>query len=196
MAIAAILSGALMRVADQPVALFVLIVLATFVLEDIATVAVAVAASHMLIAPPLALAALIIGTAGGDIGVYAAARWLRGWGPVARRTAFLDTSAATGWLRRHAIWVVIGARFVPGTRLPVFAGAGAIGMNFGGFAFAVAATTLVWTPALYRVAVEADMRAAGGLDAMGAAGLALAAAALALMPRLVRGTRAAARASA
>jgi membrane protein DedA with SNARE-associated domain len=183
------LSAALMQVADQPVALFVLIVLATFVLEDIATLAVAVAASHMLIAPPLALLALVIGTAGGDIALYAAARWLRGWGPVAKRTAFLETSAASFWLRRYAFWVVIGARFVPGTRLPVFAGAGVIGMNFGRFSLAVIATTLFWTPALYLLAVEADMQAAGGLGVVGWTGLAVLAGALLLLPRLVRAAR-------
>jgi membrane protein DedA with SNARE-associated domain len=194
MAPADILADAVRQVADQPAALFVLIVIATFILEDIATVAVAVAASHMLIAPPLALTALIIGTAGGDVALYAAARWLRRWKPVARRTAFLETGAATGWLRRHAIWVVIGARFVPGTRLPVFAGAGAIGMNFGAFSLAVLGTTIVWTPALYLLAVEADMQAAGGPGVTGSIGLALAAGSLLLMPRLVRGSRAAARA--
>jgi hypothetical protein len=62
-------------------------------------------------------------------------------------------------------------------------------MNFGRFSLAVIATTLFWTPALYLLAVEADMQAAGGLGVVGWTGLAVLAGALLLLPRLVRAAR-------
>ena len=182
------LSVTLMQVADQPGLLFVMIIVATFVLEDLVTIAVAVLAARMVIDGPTAVAALVIGTAGGDIALYAAARWLRGWAPVARRMAALDGSRPIRWLRRHALWAVIAARFLPGTRLPVFAGAGGIGMPFRPFVLAVIGTTLLWTPALYVLAARADMQAARHPGVMGWSALAVLAALLLLAPRLARGT--------
>lgn len=189
MSLADTLSSALMQVADQPVLLVTLIVVATFVLEDIATVVVAVLASRMVVDPPVAVAALVIGTAGGDIALYAAARWLRGWAPIGRRVAALDGNKLILWLRMRALWAVIAARFVPGTRLPVFAGAGAIGMPFRPFAIAVIGSTLVWTPGLYLVAAKADMQAMGSLGSMSWGVLAVLAGALMLLPRIVRTAR-------
>jgi membrane protein DedA with SNARE-associated domain len=188
MTIADALSSALMQVADQPALLFLLIVLATFVLEDIATIVVAVLASRMVIDAPVAVAALVIGTSGGDIALYAAARWLRGWGPVQRQMAAIEGSLPIRWLRAHALWAVIIARFIPGTRLPVFAGAGGIGMPFRPFALAVVGTTLLWTPALYLLAAKADMQATSSLGSMSWGALAVVAAALLLLPRTLRGT--------
>jgi membrane protein DedA with SNARE-associated domain len=186
MTLASTLSGALMTVADQPFLLFGLIVLATFVLEDIATIVVAVLASRMVIDAPTAMVALVIGTAGGDLALYAAARWLRGWAPVARRMAKLDGTMPIRWLHRHAILAVVAARFIPGTRLPVFAGAGGIGVPARPFALAVIGSTLVWTPALYLLAAKADMQVVEGLGTMSWVAVAAAATALLLLPRLLR----------
>ena len=189
MSFADTLSSTLLQVADQPLLLFAVVVLATFVLEDIATITVAVLASRMVIDGPVAIAALVIGTAAGDIALYAAARWLRGWGPVQRRLAAVDGSTPIRWLRAHALWAVIIARFIPGTRLPVFAGAGGIGMPMRPFVLAVIGTTLIWTPALYVLAAEADMQAVGSPGSTSWAVLAALAAAPVLLPRLLRGVR-------
>jgi membrane protein DedA with SNARE-associated domain len=189
MSLADTLSNSLLQAADQPLLLFALIVMATFVLEDIATVVVAVLASRMVIDAPVAIAALVIGTAAGDIALYAAARWLRGWGPVQRQMAAIEGSLPIRWLRAHALWAVIIARFIPGTRLPVFAGAGGIGMPMRPFVLAVIGTTLIWTPALYALAAEADMQVVGSLGPTRWAVLAALAAVLVLLPRMLRGVR-------
>ena len=70
----AYLANGLMAVANQPVLLVLAIVLATFILEDIATVTVALLASHMLIDSSIAVAALVAGTVLGDLAVYFVAR--------------------------------------------------------------------------------------------------------------------------
>jgi membrane protein DedA with SNARE-associated domain len=144
-----LLADLLMRFATDPWLLIPLILAATFVLEDLATVTVAVLASHMVIDGSVALGAAVAGTALGDIALYAAARW-------ARRVPFVRAWLARPlltrtleWVRRHALPMVVVARFVPGLRLPIFAGAGAVSVPALPFVATVIVTTLLWTPALY-----------------------------------------------
>jgi membrane protein DedA with SNARE-associated domain len=176
-----LLADLLMRFAANPWLLVPLILAATFVLEDLATVTVAVLASHMVIDGSVALAAAVAGTAFGDIALYAAARWARSIPFVSAWLARPLLNRTLGWVRQHALPMVVAARFVPGLRLPVFAGAGAVGVPAPPFVAAVIVTTLLWTPALYWSAAQL------GPTVLGATGwiavLALAAALLAA-PRL------------
>lgn len=149
-----LLADLLMRFASDPWLLVPIIVAATFVLEDLATVTVAILASHMVIDGEVALAAAVAGTALGDIALYAAARWarnvrfVRGW----LQRPLLERMLV--WMRRHALPMVVAARFLPGLRLPVFAGAGAVGMPALPFVAAIFLTTLLWTPGLYWSAAQ------------------------------------------
>jgi membrane protein DedA with SNARE-associated domain len=149
-----LLADLLMRFATYPWLLVPLILAATFVLEDLATITVAVLASHMVIDGGVALAAAVAGTALGDIALYAAARWARGVPFVSAWLARPLLNRTLGWVRRHALPMVVVARFVPGLRLPVFAGAGAVGVPALPFAATVIVTTLLWTPALYWSAAQ------------------------------------------
>lgn len=184
---AATFSDLLTSFAHQPVALVLLIIAATFVLEDVATVTVALLAARMVIDGPTAAAALVAGTLLGDLALYAAARWAGHYRPVARLLSHPAAVPAIDWLRRHSLAMVVIARFAPGLRLPIYAGAGSIGMPFGRFATAVGLSTLVWTPGLYLATRYAG---AAGLDRMGALGwvtaAALALAVVVAAPRIVR----------
>ncbi len=180
-----ILTSSLMTVANQPLLLVLVIVIATFVLEDIATVTVALLASHMVIDGAIAVAALVAGTVLGDLAVYYIARRAAHVPLVAR---FLQGAAARpvlAWLERNALAMVVVARFTPGLRLPVFAGAGSLGVPAGGFALVILLSTLVWTPGLYWVASSLGM---AGLQQLGMFGWILPIgliAAMALTPRIV-----------
>lgn len=156
---AALLSDLLMRFAADPLLLVPTIILATFILEDLATVTVALLSSRMLIDSPTALTSVVLGTILGDLALYAVARWA-GHRPLARR--WLGKAAlakALDWMRRNALLMVVLARFTPGLRLPVFAGVGTIGMPFPPFAATVVVTTLIWTPGLWFAATKLDMSA-------------------------------------
>lgn len=156
---AELLSTLLMRFAEQPLLLVPAIIVATFILEDLATITVALLASRMVIDSPVALASVVLGTVLGDLALYAVARWA-GHRPLARR--WLDKPALArvlDWVRRHALVMVVLARFTPGLRLPVFAGAGTIGMPFLPFATTIVVTTLIWTPGLWFAATKLDMSA-------------------------------------
>ena len=169
--------------ARDPLVLVLAIVAATFVLEDAATITVALLAGAMVVDGRLALAAATAGTVLGDLALYAVARWagdrrlVRGWLARPAVAPVLD------WMRGRALPLVVLARFTPGLRLPVYVGAGAIRMPFAPFALAVGLSSLVWTPGLYWAASRLD---GDTLMRLGAPGWVLAAALIGgalLLPR-------------
>lgn len=180
-----LLTSGLMAVANQPVLLVLVIVVATFILEDVATVTVALLASHMVIDGTIAVAALVAGTILGDLAVYYVARRAAHFPLVARFLGGAGLRPVLAWLKRHALGMVLIARFTPGLRLPVFAGAGSLGVPVRGFVIVIALSTLVWTPALYWAASRLGM---SGLERYGMLSWALPAALIAvflLAPRIV-----------
>lgn len=182
-----ILTDALMAVAAQPVLLVLVIVVATFVLEDVATVTVALLASHMAVDATVAVSALVLGTVLGDFAVYYVAKRAAHLPWVARLLGGAALKPVIGWIERNALGMVVLARFTPGLRLPVFAGAGSIGVPFRGFAIVIALSTLVWTPALFWAAESLGM---AGLERLGTYGWVLPVgliAAVALAPKIVSG---------
>lgn len=171
--------------ASQPATLFAVIFALTFVLEDAVAVAAGLLAGRMSVDPALALTAVVAGTVAGDLALHAAGRWLSESRAVCRLRA-ADAGRIEGKLRRHGLVAVALARFVPGTRLPVFLGSGLVGLPFWSSAAVIAATTLVWTPGVFWLSYGAGDHV---LDMMTPANL-LAAAVLvafsALAPRFIR----------
>lgn len=180
----AILINSLMAVASQPVLLVLAIVLATFVLEDIATVTVALLASQMFIDGTVAVAALVAGTVLGDLAVYYIAKGAAHLPWIARRLSGRSAKPVLAWLERNAVAMVLVARFTPGLRLPVFAGAGTIGMPARRFALVITLSTLVWTPGLFWAASTLGMADLGRVGAYSWVLPAALIAVLALAPRI------------
>jgi membrane protein DedA with SNARE-associated domain len=187
MTLTELLADLLTRFATDPWLLVPIIVTATFVLEDLATVTVAVLASHMVIDGNVALAAAIVGTALGDIALYAAARWARGVPFVSAWLSRPLLNRTLDWVRRHALPMVVVARFVPGLRLPVFAGAGAVRMPALPFVATIIVTTLLWTPGLYWSAAQLGAVHSPWSGAIGWAAVLGLAGALLAAPRLATG---------
>ena len=129
----------------NPLAIAAAIVLATFVLEDVATVAAALLAADGMITPHLALAALFAGIFAGDLMLYgagAAARtreWLRRW--IGEKRMMKGRQ----WLKRRYVTALIGARFMPGLRLPTYTSSGFLGLPFWPFVGVAAGAGFIWT---------------------------------------------------
>jgi len=174
-----------MTVANEPVLLVLVIVIATFILEDVATVTVALLALHMMIDASIAVAALVAGTILGDLAVYYVAKRLAHVPLVARLLGGAAVRPVLGWLERNALAMVLIARFTPGLRLPVFAAAGSLGVPVRGFAVVIALSTLVWTPGLYWAASSLGMASLEWLGALGWLLPATMIGTMALAPRLV-----------
>jgi membrane protein DedA with SNARE-associated domain len=139
----------LLAMGSNPWAIAAAIVLATFILEDVTTVAAALLAADNMITPSLALTALITGIFVGDCLLYglgAAAR-TRGW---AKRFIGEESMAkGRAWLKRRYIPALIGARFMPGLRLPTYTSSGFLNLPFVPFALVAAAAGIVWTTLLF-----------------------------------------------
>lgn len=177
--------------AGNPVLLAVALVLATFILEDAAMIAGALLAADGALSPWLALGALVGGIALGDLGLYGLGRLatvnakVRGW---LERKRMIE---AGDWLRKRVFWSVIGARFVPGMRLPVYTACGLFKASLRSFLAAVGLAALVWTGALFTLLYFAGQAALAALGSwtwlIGAVILLV----LIFGPRLIAGRRAA-----
>jgi membrane protein DedA with SNARE-associated domain len=132
----------------------VAIVTGTFILEDGATVAAAMAVQDGHVATSLALLSLYLGIILGDMGLYGLGRlaaafpWFQRLIPPARH--------ATGreFLNRHVFKVVFAARFMPGVRLPTYTACGFLHASFTRFVLAATGATLIWTSILFALSVR------------------------------------------
>lgn len=142
----------LLALGSNPWAIACAIVLATFILEDVAIIAAALLAADKMIAPELALSALIVGIFVGDLGLFglgAAAR-TRDW---AKRVIGEKRMAkGRAWLKRRYIPALIGARFTPGLRLATYTASGFLKLPFWPFAGVAAAAGLAWTSLIFGLA--------------------------------------------
>ncbi|HET9369196.1 MAG TPA: VTT domain-containing protein [Vicinamibacterales bacterium] len=130
---------------------FLTVVLATFVLEDAAAIAAGVLAADGRLSLAFAVSACAIGIWIGDLVLFALGRFggaalLRT--RLGRRLATTDAARASAALKQHAGLAIVGSRFVPGTRLPTYVGAGLAGLSAPVFAAWTALGCLVWTPIL------------------------------------------------
>ena len=129
--------------------LVIVLMLSTFILEDIATMAAATLAASEVLPAEIALAAVLIGIVLGDLALY-------GFGWVGRSVPFLRRQLAMPKLRRVRRWLknniwtaVISARLIPGMRFPTYTGGGVFGVCLRKFAFAVSVAAMGWTLAIF-----------------------------------------------
>ena len=139
----------LLTLGTSPWTIALAIIVATFVVEDVATIAAALLAADGVIGPFAALAALITGIFAGDLGLYgmgAAAR-TREW--ARRMIGERRMAKGRGWLKRRYVPALIGARFMPGFRLPTYTASGFLGLPFWQFAGVAAGAGLLWTSLIF-----------------------------------------------
>ena len=129
-----------------------ILMLGTFVLEDTTAIAAGILAHSGTISIPVAMLGTGAGIFLGDLGLYAlgaaAARGARGTGWIRRRLPEAQLSRVSGWYAESGWKAVVFSRFVSGSRLPVYLGAGFVGAGFARFALWTFLAVLVWTPAI------------------------------------------------
>lgn len=150
----------LLAVADNTLLLAIALFSATLVAEDLATIAAGILVAQIDTPPAVALSAVILGTAAGDIALYALGRWGAHTRTGKRLRARQDVRRAESWVRVRALWLVFAARFMPGLRLPVFTASGLVRAPAAPVIAIVAFTTPVWTAALFETARLAGSRSA------------------------------------
>ncbi|HSC29580.1 MAG TPA: VTT domain-containing protein [Vicinamibacterales bacterium] len=135
--------------------LMVLLAASTLVSEDLTTIGAGVLAADGRISLAGAVIACFAGILVGDLLLFLAGR-IFGWRlltlPLARRVVSpeaLDRGAA--WLEKYGAAAVLVSRLVPGTRLPTYVAAGALGTDARTFAVWFTVAAALWTPLLVGV---------------------------------------------
>lgn len=186
---AKVLADLLALAQQQPWLLGLALFAGTFIAEDLATIAAGVVVAQTPADPVIAVAAVIFGTATGDLALYAAGRWGAGTGFGRRLRARSDVRRAESWIAGRVLALVFAARFLPGSRLPIYTASGLIRAPFVPVAAIIVLTTPLWTGGLFTIAWFAGAAEAQHLLAVALpAGLVLAAAAL-VLPRKLPGAR-------
>lgn len=130
------------------------IIIGTFILEDVATILAAIAAQMHQIPFSLALSALYIGVAVGDLGLYLLGH-LGAQYPFFKRFLTLPKQQRTqGWFQQNTIKIVLISRFVPGARLPLYTACGFFNAPFIKFTLTAIGATLIWTSLLFLLSLH------------------------------------------
>jgi membrane protein DedA with SNARE-associated domain len=131
---------------------FLTLAASTLVSEDLTSVLAGVLVAQGEIGVVTGIAACVLGIYFGDLLLFAGGRVL---GPTAfkwRRIAGLLAQPRVANLQGacgiHVGALVLGSRFLPGTRLPLYVAAGAMGCSARAFAWWSAVAVVLWTPAV------------------------------------------------
>lgn len=144
--------------ATQPLLQVLIVILATFVLEDAATVVTAIQVHLHTISIPVALGALYAGIVLGDVGLYALGALAAKWPPAQRWVNVPSAQTQQAWLSRNLFVVVFVSRFIPGTRLPLYTACGFFRAGLAVFTAATFCATLLWTTALFMLSLRVGGR--------------------------------------
>ena len=136
-------------------ALFVtllLIVAATFVSEDLTCIGAGLLVARGTLPWTAGVGACLVGLVVGDLLLYAGGRLL---GRPVTRIAPLrwmirqeELERACRWFTERSAALLIGGRFVPGTRLPTYVAAGVVRMPLIPFSLWIVVAAVLWTPLL------------------------------------------------
>ncbi|MEM9388281.1 MAG: VTT domain-containing protein [Pseudomonadota bacterium] len=177
---------------QQLLALLVLLMLATYVTEDLTCITAGLLVARGVLGFWPATFACLLGIFTGDLALYFVGRAL-GRPALKRRPLrwLLTPSQLTHsetWFERRGPAVILLSRLVPGSRVPCYVAAGVLGMPFARFAayFALAAT--LWTPLLVGLAWRVGESAVRWIEMWGAWGVPISIAALGALYLGVRTT--------
>jgi len=151
--------------------------LGTLVSEDLTCIAAGLLVSRGAMALLPAIVACALGIYAGDLGLWIAGRVLGSravaWPQIAAIVTSNGAAAFASWFDRHARTAIVGSRFAPGTRLPLYVAAGASGTSFARFAIWSAVAVAMWTPLLVAGAAASGEQLALRLSAWLAVGRAV-----------------------
>jgi membrane protein DedA with SNARE-associated domain len=125
---------------------------ATFVSEDATCIATGLLIHSEQLNWAVGLGACVLGIFLGDLGLWLAGRVfgrrVLAWSWVSARLPASRVEHWGRWFDRRGWTAVLAARFLPGTRLPVYVAAGILGQRAGRFVLWALLAALLWTPLL------------------------------------------------
>lgn len=134
------------------VAYILTLIAGTFVSEDLTCITAGQLVAGGIVGAAPAVLGCFLGIYLSDLALWMVGRILGrralDWKWLARRISARRFRELQRWMDEKAAMAIIAARFLPGTRLPMYVAAGAIGRRWGQFAFWSFAAAAVWTPIL------------------------------------------------
>jgi len=143
------LADFLTMAAANPVAVVLAVALATFVLEDGATVGSALLAAEGVLPIPAAVLGLFIGITLGDLGLFGLGALARRWRWLRERIGEAKLERGKDWLGQRFVPAILMARVTPGLRAPCYSASGYLGMSFVTFASVAVAAVAAWSVAAF-----------------------------------------------
>ena len=128
--------------------------LATFVLEDAATVAGGDAGGTGRISGVAGARSLYVGIVLGDLGLYGLGRLSAHVPWIARLLPPHRKETISAWLKGRVFKVVLVSRFLPGLRLPTYTTCGFLGADLRQFTLAAVVATTCWTSLLFGASLK------------------------------------------
>jgi membrane protein DedA with SNARE-associated domain len=136
-----------------------LIILATFMSEDLACIGAGLMAAQGLIDFWPAAIAATAGIYVGDFTLYFAGRWMGNTvfslPPFKWMVKKENVYRAEAWFQKKGPVILVLSRFIPGSRLPVYLSAGILKTGFWTFLLYFGLTVLLWTPTFVWLSVFA-----------------------------------------
>ena len=131
---------------------FISIVFGTFVSEDLACITAGLLIQRGELEVSTGILACTVGIFVGDVGLWAVGRVFGraalGWPWIARQLQGGRFEDMQLWLTRHAAGAIVGSRFLPGTRLPLYVIAGLLELPGVVFALWALIGASLWTPTI------------------------------------------------
>jgi membrane protein DedA with SNARE-associated domain len=146
-------SDILLALGTNSWAIALAIILATFVLEDAASVGAALLSASGAISMPLAIGALVVGIFAGDLGLYALGRAARTQDWARARIGEARIVRGRRWLDQRLVPTLLAARFIPGSRLPTYAASGFLAVPFTRFVAVTAGASVLWIAIIFAIAM-------------------------------------------
>jgi membrane protein DedA with SNARE-associated domain len=134
---------------EYPVILAIMIVIATFILEDVATIGAGLLALDGYLDPQIALGALIFGIAVGDLGLYGLGAYASGHPRMIRLFGAKRLEKGRRYLDQRLAVALISARMLPGMRMPTYIASGFLGVSFLRFSFIAIIAASIWATVFF-----------------------------------------------
>lgn len=142
----------LLSLSTQPAWVFLVIVLASYILEDLAIIGAAVLAADQIVPMPLAVYAILTGIISGDIGLYLLGFYAKKY---PRLNNWLEKKSRRQryekFFESNLIKNILLIRFVPGLRFVCYTSCGVFRAHFGQFLFAVTLASSLWVLVVFSV---------------------------------------------
>ncbi len=135
--------------AEYPLLIAAGIVLATFILEDGATIAAGLLAVNGIVDPFFALSALYVGIVAGDLGLYGLGRWAASHPRARLWIGERRLKKGQIYLNQRLVAALIGARCLPGMRFPTYTASGFLKVSFSKFTLIAVIAAGVWATVFF-----------------------------------------------